>query len=214
MLPTQINSPLYNYSTYDTKLIALKSGILPQMAAPALVNFHTDKSYLFSAKGTSQMLYEFDFLSNAEDSYTELNAFKNLASFQTGWPAYFSKVHNNQADTIRTLIIPEESCPTCVMGVLNREQGIQTMNKYGYDMLFLSNKKYASNYIDVGVLSQKLTTLFDSHKYLPYVASFVNPKLLVIANGQIVIDEHINPEEAKSLENIILQMEAKLHSKS
>lgn len=208
MIPAQRNFPLYNYTLYDTDLNPIHTGILPRIASPIIVNYEANSPLLLSSRTVNKpTLYEFDFQSSPTYSYTELEHFKNIGNSKTGWPAYFDKVHKNIADTIRTLIIPEESCPTCIMAVLTREQGIETMNHYGYNMLFLSNEKYASRYIDVTDLKQKLPTQFDSHQYMSYINSFTNPKLLVIANGKVIVDQHMDPEASHSLEEVITNAE-------
>lgn len=210
---SQKNDPIYGYAVYDTTFQLLHTGILPSVVSPYMCAKSTEKLLFYSSsKLKERKLFHVELSKSAKGSYQELKNFEQLSQAPAGWSSYFKNIHQMNTDTVRALVVPEYSCPSCVMAVLTRDDGINAMNKYGYSVLMLSSKKYVSKFTDVQNLESKITTRYDSYQHMSYLESFSNPKLIVIVDGKVVEEKYLNPDASHSLETIIQQTESKLAS--
>ena len=209
--PIQKNNPAFSYTVYDTAFNVMYTGVLPNVTYPNLCKKSPHELYLYSAERLREKkVFHVELNTRSEGSYKELENFEQLGKQPTGWNAYLKNVHQFSPDTIRTLVVPEYSCPACVMAVLTGEEGLEEMNKYGYNVLLLSSKKYVSQFTDVQDLEHKIPTRFDSYQYMSYLESFTNPKLLIIVNGKVMVDKYLDPEDSQSLKQVIRNSENQL----
>lgn len=170
---------------------------------------NSHEAYLLSKNEYGRERYTFS-LSN--DPTQSIKAYQNHLTLhksnQKGWASYSKDVLGLNGDTVRLITIPDYSCPSCMSGVLTREEGLMSMKEYGYKMVVLSEDKLGE--IEKALTSFGVGVHIDPDRFASYIPHFYNPRVIVIADDRVILEKYLDPNRSQELEKVIEEVERQL----